>query len=43
MNLLQFGRTICHAVKPLCADCFLYDECLWPLKEVRRAEMEGRA
>ncbi len=39
MNLLQFGRTICHARKPLCAECFLWDECVWEGKSARRAEM----
>jgi endonuclease-3 len=39
MNLLQFGRTICQARKPLCGECFLYDECVWEGKKVRRAEM----
>ncbi|RJP76153.1 MAG: endonuclease III [Candidatus Zixiibacteriota bacterium] len=42
MNLLQFGRTICLARKPQCAVCFLYTECLYPDKAVRKAEMEGR-
>lgn len=39
MNLLQFGRTICQARKPLCGECFLYDECRWEGKAVRKAEM----
>lgn len=29
MNLLQFGRTRCQARKPECANCFLWDECVW--------------
>ncbi len=29
MNLLQFGRTICQARKPLCGECFMRDECVW--------------
>jgi endonuclease-3 len=29
MNLLQFGRTICQARKPLCLQCFLWDDCPW--------------
>jgi len=33
MNLLQFGRTICHARKPRCGDCFLWDECQWEDKQ----------
>jgi len=37
MNLLQFGRTVCHARKPLCGECFLYDECGW---EGKKTEME---
>jgi len=40
MNLLQFGRTICQARKPLCGRCFLYDECRWEGKAGRRAEMK---
>ena len=35
MNLLQFGRTICHARKPLCEECILWDECSWPRKHIR--------
>jgi endonuclease-3 len=40
MNLLQFGRTICHARRPLCGECFLYDECVWEGKAGRRTEMK---
>lgn len=29
MNLLQFGRTICHARNPLCGECFLWEVCEW--------------
>jgi endonuclease-3 len=29
MNLLQFGRMVCQARKPACADCFMWDECEW--------------
>ena len=43
MNLLQFGRTICHARKPLCGECFLYDECVWEGKVARRGEVKGWA
>ncbi|MFH1861794.1 MAG: endonuclease III [bacterium] len=35
LNLLQFGRTICAARKPLCANCFLWEECFWEGKEQR--------
>jgi endonuclease-3 len=43
MNLLQFGRTICLARNPLCGKCFLYDECEWEGKELRRKQMtDGR-
>jgi endonuclease-3 len=38
MNLLQFGRTVCLARKPLCGDCFLYDECEWEGKLQRRVQ-----
>ena len=27
--IIKFGRNICKAVKPMCYDCFLYDECLF--------------
>ena len=33
MNLLQFGRTVCQARKPLCTECFLWDECVWEEKK----------
>lgn len=36
MNLLQFGRTICHARKPRCGACFLWDECAWKGKHQYR-------
>ena len=39
MNLLQFGRTICQARKPLCGVCFLYDECQWGGKAGRKRVM----
>lgn len=39
MNLLQFGRTICLARKPLCGGCFLYDLCIWEGKFEIRARM----
>jgi endonuclease-3 len=38
MNLLQFGRTVCHARNPRCGGCFLYDECVWEGKETRILE-----
>jgi len=25
--LIKFGRKVCKAVKPMCMECFLYDEC----------------
>lgn len=40
LNLLQFGRTICHARNPECGMCFLYDLCVWPGKAARKLEME---
>ena len=33
MNLLQFGRTICHARKPNCGQCFMWNMCVWEGKE----------
>ncbi|MCX6640589.1 MAG: endonuclease III [bacterium] len=35
MNLLQFGRTICRARKPICQRCFLWDECVWEGKGLK--------
>ncbi len=34
MNLLQFGRTVCHARKPKCGKCFLWGECTWEGKSI---------
>lgn len=41
MNLLQFGRTICYARKPLCGVCFLYDDCGWEGKAGRRNDLRS--
>jgi len=31
LNLIQFGRSICKAKKPQCADCFLAKKCIYAL------------
>lgn len=31
LNLIRFGRSICKAKNPQCADCFVAEECLHPL------------
>jgi endonuclease III len=41
MNLLQFGRTICQARKPLCLQCFLWEECSWAGKGARVDRIDG--
>lgn len=33
VNLIQFGREVCRAGKPLCRDCPLFDECVFVQKE----------
>jgi endonuclease-3 len=38
MNLLQFGRTICHARKPDCGHCFMWNMCVWEGKDERNDE-----
>jgi|GEM_PF-1217980 len=39
-NLLTFGRTICNAKKPQCAECYLQKLCPWEGKAARMAETE---
>ncbi|TKJ42136.1 base excision DNA repair protein [candidate division LCP-89 bacterium B3_LCP] len=36
MNLLQFGRTICSARKPLCSSCYLWADCIYPQKGTKK-------
>ena len=43
INLIRFGRAICRAQNPLCADCFLYRTCRWPFKRTRRDQMRRAA
>ena len=33
-GMIKFGRNVCKAVKPLCGECFLYDECVFEDKEL---------
>lgn len=33
VNLIQFGREICRAGKPLCRNCPLFDECMFVQKD----------
>lgn len=33
VNLIQFGREVCRASRPLCRDCPLFDECVFVLKD----------
>ncbi len=32
VNLIHFGRQLCRSRNPLCARCFLFDECVYPEK-----------
>ncbi|MBI1806016.1 MAG: hypothetical protein HYR76_03055 [Ignavibacteria bacterium] len=32
INLIRFGRKICRSTNPLCGNCPLYDQCLFPEK-----------
>ena len=36
MNMLELGRTVCTARRPLCPECYLHDLCRWPEKSPRR-------
>jgi endonuclease-3 len=33
VNLIRFGRETCKAGKPLCGECVLFDQCVFPEKE----------
>ena len=37
VNLIRFGRQTCKAGKPLCGDCVLFEQCLFPEKETYAA------
>jgi len=30
LNVIRFGREICHARNPECGACFLFEQCVWP-------------
>ena len=32
LNLIWFGRRICRKRNPLCGECPVWDECVWPFK-----------
>jgi len=32
LNLIRFGREICHALRPECGRCPLKEECVWDVK-----------
>ncbi len=40
MNLLQFGRNLCHARKPECERCFLRRECAWVSRDAERRDYD---
>ena len=37
VNLIHFGRQTCRSNKPLCGQCILFDECIYPQKDRNRA------